>query len=186
MIGNDIIDLHLVKSQNKFRNQRYLEKVFCHEEQELIKSSQDPDLVLWTLWSMKEAAYKAHQRSENLSRKINPISFKCLYDLTEEKVEVHVDNSIYLLSIDLTADYIHCYSDSDHLYKRIYTTEKVSPEQFVTDLENISGFGGKKFSYSKNENGVPSLVCKKTFEKVPVSLSHHGKFTAFVIPLINS
>ena len=71
MIGNDIVDLELAAVQSNWRRKGFLEKVFTASEREIISSGEDPDLTVWLLWSMKEAAYKAHQRRFSLSRRLN-------------------------------------------------------------------------------------------------------------------
>ncbi|MGB7841855.1 MAG: 4'-phosphopantetheinyl transferase superfamily protein, partial [Salinimicrobium sp.] len=71
MIGNDVVDLQLASRQSNWRRKGFLEKVFSAEEQQQIIASARPDRLVWLFWSMKEAAYKAHQRRLQLPRKIN-------------------------------------------------------------------------------------------------------------------
>ena len=60
MIGNDIVDLTLAKTQSNWRRNRFLEKQFTDFEIERIVKSQHPFMQVWLFWSMKEAAYKIH------------------------------------------------------------------------------------------------------------------------------
>jgi hypothetical protein len=46
-------------NRGKSRDGRFQEKVFLPEEREFIRSSADPDEALWSLWAVKEAAWKA-------------------------------------------------------------------------------------------------------------------------------
>lgn len=62
MIGNDVIDLRLAAVESNWRRKGYLHKLFFPEEQQLIKQTDDPDRMVWLLWSAKEAAYKIIHR----------------------------------------------------------------------------------------------------------------------------
>jgi phosphopantetheinyl transferase (holo-ACP synthase) len=57
MIGNDVVDLVLARKK-VWRRTGYLQKIFTESEQLLIENSSNPHVLVWKLWSMKEAAYK--------------------------------------------------------------------------------------------------------------------------------
>lgn len=65
LVGNDIVDIEAPDAPGKEHDRRFLARVFRPEERDLILASPDPNLMLWTLWSAKEAAYK-------IARKISP------------------------------------------------------------------------------------------------------------------
>ncbi|MDT0294261.1 4'-phosphopantetheinyl transferase superfamily protein [Mesonia ostreae] len=67
MIGNDVVDLHMTKQESNWQRPRFLEKIFTKGEQAKIISDKDPNFLVWLFWSMKESAYKANQRIENLA-----------------------------------------------------------------------------------------------------------------------
>ncbi len=50
MIGNDIIDLNLIRAQSNWQREGFLQKLFSEEEQTLIQNSQDPELNVWLLY----------------------------------------------------------------------------------------------------------------------------------------
>ena len=58
LVGNDIVDLRHAGCVGKAGHPRFVERVFCAEEQAVIRNSSDPDRVLWLHWAAKEAAYK--------------------------------------------------------------------------------------------------------------------------------
>ncbi len=58
MIGNDIVDLALASLQSNWRRAGYLNKLFTQKEQDYILQAPNPDVMVWTLWTMKEAVYK--------------------------------------------------------------------------------------------------------------------------------
>ena len=62
LTGNDIVDLHSASIESNWRRPKYLQKVFTEHEQQLIHQAPQPDVMVWLLWSMKEAAYKVYSR----------------------------------------------------------------------------------------------------------------------------
>ena len=63
-IGNDIVDLSEEANSNKKDDKRFCTRIFNPEEQEMILASENPNLALWSIWAVKEAAYKALKRLE--------------------------------------------------------------------------------------------------------------------------
>ncbi len=76
MIGNDVVDLQLAKTQSNWQRKGFLEKQFTEEEQQTILNSENPFLQVWLFWSMKEAAYKCYVQ-EHQKRFFAPKKFKC-------------------------------------------------------------------------------------------------------------
>ena len=58
LVGNDVVDLTLEGSVQKFQDRRFLERVFTWEERQIIHSADYPDVVLWGFWAAKEASFK--------------------------------------------------------------------------------------------------------------------------------
>lgn len=94
MIGNDIIDLQLASRQSNWRRKGFLEKVFTSSEREIIKASEEKEECVWLLWSMKEAAYKAHQRKRSLPRRLNWTVQECI------SLELNGNNATGIVKID--------------------------------------------------------------------------------------
>ncbi len=61
-LGNDIVDYQAC--QNKHLNQRFRQRMFTAIENQAIDNAKDKGLMLWALWAIKEAAFKAIQKSE--------------------------------------------------------------------------------------------------------------------------
>jgi phosphopantetheinyl transferase (holo-ACP synthase) len=57
-VGNDVVDLEQPRSRGKARHERFVARVFADDEQRAIRTSEDPDVELWSRWTAKEAAYK--------------------------------------------------------------------------------------------------------------------------------
>ena len=58
-VGNDVVDLNEQRDSPKSLDKRFISRVFHADEQRLIARAVYPELILWLLWSAKEAAYKA-------------------------------------------------------------------------------------------------------------------------------
>jgi phosphopantetheinyl transferase (holo-ACP synthase) len=76
MIGNDVIDLVQSRKDSNWRRRGFVSKLFNEHEQLLIVNGPDPEIVVWLLWSMKEAAYKIWNRQTGI-RKYIPRGLLC-------------------------------------------------------------------------------------------------------------
>lgn len=191
MIGNDLIDLGIPLSAN-WDSARYLNKLFTTTEQNYIFEAGDPKLNLQLVWSLKEAAYKAHQRKFNLPRSYNPLDFSCeLISATNAKFKgtVTIANSAYHTTSSVTKDYIHsvaiCDNNSDFISKT-YETEVALKKEFLLEYSIITGQDLQRLTIQKNAEQIPFVFRNKTKLPIDFSLSHHGKFSAYVLALRNS
>ncbi|MEH3111767.1 4'-phosphopantetheinyl transferase family protein [Pedobacter terrae] len=105
MLGNDIVDLNLAKIQSNWRRKNYLDKIFTAEEQLLISSANNPDEMVWLLWSMKESAYKIHNRKTGI-RNFAPKSLSCSIH-ADTYGEVKINGYNYFTKSDVQASFIH-------------------------------------------------------------------------------
>lgn len=184
MIGNDIIDLNISLANKRAENPRFLSKIFSQDEIFMIRQSENPELMLWQFWSMKEAAYKAHQRTFNLPRKLNPLSYNCSLDSDEISGSVEIVEEIYFLRTEITSEYIHSSVNSEKNIQKVYHNKSYSSRELIQNIALELGLNNSCISISKDHNSIPSLFLKNENKILPFSLSHHGDFTAFVIPLI--
>jgi len=172
MIGNDIIDLAAARIESNWKRKGYLQKLYSEAEQLLITNAADPEIMLWCLWSMKESAYKIYNRQTKI-RSYMPLRLNC-YDLQVSGnlilAKVFCQGNIYFTKTIIHTDYIH-------------TTAAVS--EGVIDSLNIGLYtdvdsGWRLNPVSKDKYGHPYLIDKNTFEKLPVSISHHGRFCSYI------
>lgn len=105
MLGNDIVDLNLAKIQSNWRRKNYLDKIFTVEEQLLITSADKPDEMVWLLWSMKESAYKIHNRKTGI-RDFAPKSLSCTIH-ADSYGAVNISDSIYFTKSNVQTAFIH-------------------------------------------------------------------------------
>jgi len=153
MIGNDVVDLALVRIESNWQRKGFLQKIFTEKEQLQIFNAENPEVKVWELWSRKEAAYKIWNRQSNI-RLFNPMKFECLDG----------DSDFGIVSLE---DQL-CFTKTDFSDERIYTIAVCEKSDFdrIIQLENRNGI--------VKENGIPFL------NKKPVSISHHGHFEQII------
>lgn len=186
MIGNDIIDLSIALSSKKSQNLRFLKKIFTSDEIIEIEKSNNPELLLWQFWSMKEAVYKAYQRNTGSVRKLNPTSYHCSLGPNSTAGTIQINKKIFSISTEINSVYIHSYTSSIDFLKKVYLPNSNSRDELLEQMASELMLNKKDLCINKDENGIPSLDIKLREKRLPFSLSHHGKFTAFIIPLIKS
>ncbi len=159
MIGNDIVDLALAKKESNWKRKGFLDKIFTPKEQFLILNSQDPEIMVWNLWSRKEAAYKIYNRETGI-RGYFPLQLKCYYE-NETLGTISCNGNIYFTQTII----------SDEL---VYSIAVVKKKYF----KKIKGLNCIDKICKKN--GIPFMIDE--FEKImkPVSITHHGRFREYI------
>lgn len=186
MIGNDIVDLKLSASQSNWQRKGFFDKIFSEREQEYILSSNQSEKLFWRLWSMKEAAYKAHQRRFNLAPALNAIKFQC-YLKTSEKGSVKNGIFEYAVVSETTSEYIYSEAFSPDIEFQKFSGLRIDISSRTLKnevLKQISGNREPKFfecKIQKDKYGIPHLFSGKNKLETKVSLTHHGRFSAFLI-----
>ncbi|WDF65884.1 4'-phosphopantetheinyl transferase superfamily protein [Flavobacterium sp. KACC 22763] len=161
MIGNDIIDLAQSRVESRWQRKGFIEKLFTKEEQQYIKDSEKPEIMVWLLWSMKEAAYKIYNRQTKI-REFSPKKLCC---------------SLNFLNSNLSLGKVTC-NENTYYTKSIFSLESIHTIA-VDNLENIKNIievENKKII--KDENGIPYLKMGNRLQYI--SISHHGRFEKWV------
>lgn len=155
MIGNDIVDLALAKKESNWQRAGFLDKIFTTKEQLLIEDSDKPEIMVWNLWSRKEAAYKIYNRETGI-RAFIPSQLECIY-VTESLGTVVCNGNSYFTKTEISNDAIHT----------VAVTEKKHFKQIMLVNSNAK---------IHKINGLPFLKDDLTDTLKPISISHHGRF----------
>lgn len=155
MIGNDIVDLETARQESNWKRKGYLDKIFTPHEQFLILNSEKPEIMVWNLWSRKEAAYKIYNRETKTSGYF-PIKLVCFYESANSGT-VSINDTLYYTETIITEDCI----DTVAVAKK-------------NDLNRISVLGIETKIYK--DLGIPYIIDSVTKSIIPVSVSHHGRF----------
>lgn len=183
MIGNDVVDLRLAQKESNWKRKGYLDKIYTVAEQEIIHSASNPDLMVWILWSMKEAAYKANNRITNI-REFAPTKIVCELPNADDAIrygKATYNNLEYQIKIFIFKEYIHTIALCNS--RDFSTVDVITIEDFPIDY--LRYLKEKKFLMPheriiKNESGIPNLFNEITCETKPVSISHHGRYLSLI------
>lgn len=173
MIGNDIVDLKASGTESNWRRKGWLEKVFTATEQALVHNAVVPEVMVWLLWSMKEAAYKLHYRRTG-SASFDPAGIACVsVSLNEEATRgiVQVNDARYYTKSLITGCFIHTSAD---LYNNLHMATVYISNQCVSRPYP------KDYIFFKDSKGIPYLVNSFSGKVREVSYSHHGCLEALV------
>lgn len=186
MIGNDVVDLNLARVQSNWQRNGFLDKVFLTSEKQIIQSSIYQNLLVWLLWSMKEAAYKAHQRRFLLPRKLNWQQQQCRLRYHSNKSaqgEVRIGRSNYFTKSTIASTHIYTLATLDRNSSYVSRCFEGHPEkarrELLIDISKLTGSSETSISLFKNTDGIPLLMRQNDVVPIHFSLSSHGKFSSF-------
>ena len=190
MIGNDVVDLRRALVESNWKRKGFLTKVFSDSEQQIIKEASDTNLMVWLLWSMKEAAYKAHQRAFKLPRQLNWKDQKCnilSFNLTQSRGLVRTKGTTYSTITAISSEYVLTTAtrkadfEINTFYK--FDTGKSIKIMLLNLISKHLNLPVSSLYLKKNPDGIPSIFYgqKEIFNKF--SLSGHGRFHALSLEL---
>ena len=155
MIGNDIVDLALARKESNWKRDRFLDKIFTKNEQLLIANAENPEIMVWNLWSRKEAAYKIYNRETEI-RGFFPLQLECFYE----------NATLGTVSIKGKTYFTQSKIENDSIY-----TIAVAKEKHFDRIIHI-----ESNDEICKKNGVPYVVDFDSNKEKPISISHHGRF----------
>lgn len=163
MIGNDVIDIRLSRQESNWQRKGFKQKLFTEKEQLLLDNDLDPEILVWLLWSMKEAAYKILHRQTKIRAYI-PKKLVCT---------IGTQNSYSATGrVDYCGNIYHTKTTLSH--DLIHTVAVV----FLKDLDYVIEIENKDIL--KDDNGIPYLFTAELDDRRLVSVSNHGRFEKVV------
>lgn len=156
MIGNDVVDLALAQKESNWKRRGFLDKIFTKDEQLLISKSENPEVMVWNLWSRKEAAYKIYNRQTGI-RGFIPLQLECFYE-NAILGTVFINGNRYFTKTTISNDAMHTIA--------VTKTELFEQIKLVTPKTKIDKINGIPFVFESNNKRMN-----------PASISHHGRFT---------
>lgn len=159
MIGNDVVDLQLARTESNWKRKGFLQKLFTESEQAMILQHHDPEIMVWVLWSMKEAAYKIYNRETGV-RAFIPHKLECSISINDE-------SSISGRVVFETFEYDTVTTIDDGIIDTIATIKGCSAVE--TQLSDIN----------KDSSGLPYVLRNGAI--FPASISHHGRAVKAII-----
>ncbi|SDZ85405.1 4'-phosphopantetheinyl transferase superfamily protein [Pedobacter hartonius] len=179
MIGNDLVDLRQAATESNWQRKGYLGKIYTPEEQELILNAAEPSVMVWLLWTMKEAGYKVLNRITAI-RSYSPQSFICCGLITNGSqataVVCHDERRIYIKS-EISSQMIH---STATLNKQDLEELTLSYMDNSADYRADFNRSSRGYFLTKTSSGLPLIIHGPTGRKLIASVSHHGKYAAIV------
>ncbi len=188
MIGNDIVDLEFAGINSRWREQRFLDKLFSKEEQQFILSEENRYATIWKLWSMKESVYKIISRADGIAR-FNPKDFNCFVTNAVEGYVMFENRSVPTVT-EIKREFIQtiAYLQQDWIsesFPLVDSDIEIQSEQIyqkaVKAFAKMKAINYKSLEILKNERGVPQFYIHGILQADHLSLTHHGHFGAFAI-----
>jgi hypothetical protein len=206
-IGNDIVDLSTPENRGRARNRRFLERIFTPDEQDDIRQAAWPDAFLWALWAGKEAAYKALSKNDPAVPSI-PKEYPVKYAPQEVDADGGTGRALWTGVADtpggkihlrtvLNSAYVHClastasFPEQEQVLSRVIDVGDemdVSPCLRRAAVDHIAALLGIPSSHAEIQRsrspkglGPPCVLVEGRLADVDISLSHDGRYGAFVI-----
>lgn len=184
MIGNDVVDLKQARRESDWRRPGFLQRVFTPSERVCIDQAPDSNQMVWLLWSMKEASYKAHQRRFSLPRSLDWQAQECYVDTrTADAVKgrVRIGKEWYQLHSRINGNFVLSVAtcEEEISVRSICDTRKAEKIKAIL-LDWISKISpeGERPRIEKNAHGVPSIYLRDEEVFNRFSFSGHGRFYA--------
>ena len=186
MIGNDIVDLQLAKTQSNWQRKGFLEKQFTKKEQEIILNSEDSFLHVWLFWSLKEAAYKCYTQKIK-KRFFAPKKFECTLTSENKGIVVFEENKFYTTTF-FNPFYLHTIAKETQKETTFFSSigsPKTVDSAIKQKLQEITGVLSEEITQRKSSVGAPLYYHKEKLLTNSCSISHHGNYGAFAFTLEN-
>jgi phosphopantetheinyl transferase (holo-ACP synthase) len=151
MIGNDVVDLQLAAKQSNWRRPNYLQKICTSLEIDAINSSNNPDNLVWEIWSRKEAVYKLLLQ-KGIKKGYYPKKIECL-NFGENGI-VSYQNQRYYTQTKVLDNCIHSIAVE---YLIDFCLIKISKNNCnIIKTKNIPYYlsNGNKYPFSKSHHGA--------------------------------
>jgi phosphopantetheinyl transferase (holo-ACP synthase) len=156
--ATDIIELDLGQDV-AWKRTGFLDKIFTPEEQAIILHYEIPESMIWILWSMKEAAFKAFNRQYSIRAYI-PLLLRC------ETIEVGEKTILGKVT----------YEEAVFFTQTIVTDNSIE----TVAVQNADDFSRVRiidsFAQINKAKGLPDFYDPESNEFRPVSINHHGRF----------
>ena len=208
-VGNDVVDLKEPENRGKSGDGRFLDRVFTVPEQEMIAGARSPDTLLWSLWAAKEAAYKAVSGADPSVCSI-PRRYPVLIDGGEAAGtsaatgsegclagRVVTPRGEVALRITVTDDYVHAVAAGSPsilagIIQRVDCIDRAEAAgdesafirgRLVREIARRLDCPAADLAVLKEPSGsdAPRVFLRGRPLAADISLSHDGRFAAFVL-----
>ena len=169
MIGIDIVDINdFLLHPRTGEHMRFIKAIDDKYPKDI-----DPILLFWIVWSAKEAIFKSKRQLKPFDPKLITVTF--LHDLNFYSKQLTG-------SVEITSNYIVAIAaqKSMKLVNKIWMNNQKVCSQKSVRKRIIEYFKPLNVKFTLDENQLPLLYVSEG-KKIPISLTHHGKYMGFCI-----
>jgi phosphopantetheine--protein transferase-like protein len=206
-VGNDVVDLKARATAGRSKDDRFVSKVLTDPEKNVLNRCENPDSCLWAMWASKEASYKAISRTLP-SICSSPRRYEVIFEKKCHQLKwagkVSTPCGDVNVKVSLGENHIHSiakiglWPPESNLISRVFEIAPGSPQDAEPSHEQHSqsvrraaaaAIAGLLKTDQKNiiikrcgssaRPGPPVAHLIEIDKKIPISLSHHGRFGAF-------
>jgi phosphopantetheinyl transferase (holo-ACP synthase) len=186
MVGNDVVDLGDREVQGGPSHPRFDARVFSASERALLRRSARPELLRWTLWAAKEAAFKlARKRDPRVV--FSPRRFVVALEGPDRAVVCHTGLRL-AVRIAAAGHALHALAleadpPGERLVWAVEPRRRADPSRAARRLaarvlaEEL-GLPAAAFRFGRRGR-APTLAVEGGATRFDLSLSHHGRYVAF-------
>ena len=169
-IGNDIVDLLPLESRQKVEDSRFIKRVYTLSEMKAIQEAQHPNSCLWALWAIKEALFKALQKT-NLNLTFSHQQFFPSDDMLHQLIHADLTACIEgITCIDQTDLAIQVLLHTDYVHATAVTFDSLQE----LDWTNIHLSIARPFASRPTRPEQSAAVRELSCQNRPNELSHMG------------
>ena len=195
MIGNDVIDISATRQESNWKRKGFLQKLFTEKECQFILEGDDPEFLVWLIWSAKESAYKIIHRNHQ-KMFFSPKQFEFLEDhfSNENGItgRIKFGESCFDFKSKIERDCIHTTAiPSGHSIKYVSEIFPIVPTNYQTQRAGVrtalinwlaeSMDSTQSIEVRKDDFGIPYLYESGVKSACCLSLAHHGGYGGFAI-----
>jgi len=199
------VDLRHPDALKKNLDGRFVGRVFLPDEKRRIFSDSDPERILWQLWAAKETAYKIISKAHPAVHS-GPLKYRVtlsgVCSISSALLSCRVETPVGGVSIVIQneAEYVHAFGCSDGctaletMHSKVFrldqdrfadrTESDAVREMLCLDLGCSWGVPAGEIDVRRcpGERGAgpPVVYISGKAASVDISLSHHGRYGAFV------
>jgi len=195
-VGNDIVDLADPETRQQGLHPRFDERVFRPSERALLERSDSPHLLRWALWAAKESAYKALKRLDP-ELVFSPKRFAvepCALPVAGSQgvAEGHIVHRGQVLDLQVQVDgtCLHAVARGTRAAgaRLLWRVERAGSDPGATVRRLAATAIGSALGLDPAAIQIarrpPVAIHRGRLLEADVSLSHHGRFVAFVCALV--
>lgn len=189
MIGNDVVDLGDPDAQPGAPHPRFDQRVFTGAERQALARHREPNLLRWSFWAAKEAAFKLARRLDR-SVIFSPAAFAVEWD-RPWRGRVRHRQRMFLVDVRRSGDALHAIGVLDAASWGLVVAEvtqapgddaRAAVRALALRLiATTHGWPPEHLSIIRDEHGLPRLHAHGVPQGLGLSLAHHGRFIAVAL-----